>query len=412
MAHYAHYVKTGVVLYHKIAHKELAGTRELGVWLRGELQRTPLTAKIGQWASNRPDVFGDDLCSELRGLCRDVPCMPVDELEKVLRAPELAGLVVDADPIAAASMGQVHTATIRATGARVAVKVRRRAAVRALHNDAMLLEVLLKVAKVAKTKNVDYVEALARDMMDAFRAEGDFRQEVKNMQAFQSVDSVVVPRVYTDLCTVDAIVMDYVPSAPVTEAAGKKALAKKLMEVFLSQLLEGSVVHADLHPGNYGVSTEGDLVLYDFGNVVHVTPELQRNLKNFMLAMVVRDAAEAARILEHDMNLLVHDRDLLHQWILAYCTYIKTPGLDATAVFAQIDNPQAQPVVFTPELMRLVRAFSALEGVCATLDPGFHYLQLVDTFMDSVLANQTYMEYRAARDARRLFQTFFSTQDV
>lgn len=397
-------VKTAIQLEHHISTKK--SSQFIGKWLAKELQPLgPLPLKMGQWASNRADVFGDAFVQELAVLRDDVSPMCLGDVQKVLKSVSEPGLVVEPNPIASASIGQVHVGTLK--GKKVAVKLRRTNVLDDLLRDSTLLGLAVSILKALKTPDAEDAGHLLSELLTTFVRETDFLEEAKTMHEFPDVPGVVVPRPYMELCTDEIIVMDYVPSVPLEtfaktlDAPQRRRLATTLMQTFMHQLMESPVVHADPHPGNYGFDTKGNIVLYDFGNVVRMDADFQYALKLFTLAMISRNVTEAIRILQDDMHLKIIDAKQLEQWLRAYFEYVRTPGLDAKKSFANVKDIKKQPVIFTPDLVRLSRAFSALEGACTRISPGFNYYQLVESFADSVILNQQFMERKASEDLKK-----------
>lgn len=383
----------GAQLYHKTRIQKLPAAT-VGPWLRTELQSLgPVAAKCGQWASNRPDIFGD-LADELVDLQQRAEPIPPHE---VLRMTQGLPVVFDpASPIAAASMGQVHVGVL-ADGRKVAIKVQRPGLLKAFRRDTLVLKAFAVLGKRLNPGAAD-AETLVLDLLDSFKQEADFLREGRTMAAFQkgAPPGVRVPKPYLEFSSPTVLVMEYLPSTPVSAVTKRRReLAIKLMHTFMHQLLETDMLHTDLHPGNYGVLGD-DLVLYDFGNVVTIPAELTFAIKNFVLCMVTDNVDNAVRVIRDDLRLKIVDEQALKEWISVYFRYTKTPGLDASKL--RVSNVRAQPVVFTPELTKIMRAFSSLEGVCTSLDPDFQYYELFETFVESILMSQGFMERKASQD--------------
>ena len=402
-------VKTAIRLQQHIATRKSSGV--IGKWLAKEIQTLgPLPLKMGQWASNRADVFGDDFVRELAVLRDDVDPMTPAQVATVLSKVSDPDLIVHPKPIASASIGQVHTGTLR--GKKVAVKLRRVNVLDDLLRDSTILGLVVGIMKAVRAPDAEEAGHLLAELLASFIHETDFLLEAKTMHDFPDVPGVVIPRPHLHLCTDEIIVMDFVESVPLETFAKtlnesqRRRLATTLMQTFMQQLMESSVVHADPHPGNYGFDARGNIVLYDFGNVVKVDPDFQYSIKLFTLAMISQNVKEAARILEEEMHLKVTDPKHLEEWLYAYFEYVRTPGLNALETFSKIQNVKKQPVIFTPDLVRLSRAFSALEGACTRISPGFNYYQLVETFADSVILNQDFMERKAVEDCKKMFDKF------
>jgi predicted unusual protein kinase regulating ubiquinone biosynthesis (AarF/ABC1/UbiB family) len=319
---------------------------------------------------------------------------------------------VDPTPIASASIGQVHVGTLH--GKKVAVKLRRVDVLKDLQWSSAILGSCVGLLKTLRAPDAEEAGHLLTDLLGTFVRETNFLEEARTMNSFPDAPGVVIPRPHMNLCTDEIIVMDFVESVPLETFAKtlnesqRRRLATTLMQTFMQQLMESNVVHADPHPGNYGFDARGNIVLYDFGNVVAVDPDFQYSLKLFTLAMISRNVKEAARLLEDEMHLKVTDPKHLEDWLQAYFEYVRTPGLNALESFSKIQNVKKQPVIFTPDLVRLSRAFSSLEGACTRISPGFNYYQLVETFADSVILNQDFMERKASEDFRKLLERFNS----
>lgn len=407
-------LQTAIGLHTRVATapgRPSVSRKELGQWLGQELQSLggPLPLKLGQWASNRSDLFGDVLTKELAVLRDEVQPMTTQEVQKILETSCILESIEDIDlkPIASASIGQVHVGKLRhRRGEAVAIKLRRPKVVQHIKHDGAILLSFVTLLEHLKVPDAQEARKMLHEVLDAFLDETDFRREVANMQRFPKMKGVLVPQPYTDLCSDDIIVMSFLPSSPAfsVPASKRKALATKLMHTFLYQLFQLPVLHADPHPGNFGVNGDGDLVLYDFGNMIDLSQDFQFQLKVFILAMVAGNVSEARRILSEDMKLRIIDNESLDEWLDAYFKYIKTPGLDARASFADISNPRMQPITFTPDLLRIVRAFSSLEGTCTSLSPNFNYLATLETFLDTIIFDQTFMEQKALYDLKRFLK--------
>lgn len=402
-------VKTGVALHYKLRVKK-DPPAVVGPWLRDELQTLgPLSAKVGQWASNRSDIFGD-FAKELADLQQNAAPMDPSEVSAV-RETFKDSFDIEPTPLASASVGQVHVGTYG--NRKVAVKIQRPGILESLDADERVLKTFAWLLKWVKAPSAEDAETLVLDLLETFRAETDFLREARTMQTFakHAPDGVVVPKPYPEVSSKSVLVMDYLPSEPVLQHAKKlspgkrRELAVRLMHVFMAQLMESPLLHADPHPGNYGVDAHGNLVLYDFGNVVPVTPDLRFAIKSFTLAMVSDNVDEALRVIDQTLHLKIVDEGSLKDWLKVYFDYTKTPGLNAADTFLKINNVRTQPVIFTAELTRIMRAFSSLEGVCTKLDPEFQYYELTETFLESILMSQDFMERKAAADFWRLFET-------
>ena len=358
----------------------------LGAWLAERVVHLgPAFVKAGQFVSTRRDLFGDGFSAPFAVLRDRVRAEPAAAL---LRTPSLGRLLAarelrdfEPEPLATASVGQVHGARLR-DGRRVVLKVRRPGVEQAVADDVALLRALLAAATAATGRQEQEEAARLRDGLRDLEAglahELDFRREAAAMRRFRAQRSrlglrVRVPRVHAELCSADLLVMERVDSVRLTSGRARAGLAGELMELFVRQVARGGVVHGDPHPGNLGLDADGRLVLYDFGSVVALSRRERARLRALVWALVLDDPEAAARGLTR-LGARVLSVPGLAASIRPYREYVRT--LDVARLREAASAAGRQPPVVLPnKLLRLTRVFGALEGVCKDLDPGFNYVQ-------------------------------------
>ena len=264
---------------------------ERGKHLREMLDELgPTFVKFGQLLSTRPDVLPPDIIVELRGLQDDVRPFPFEDVERVIE--EELGLSVDKlfpefdeRPIAAASIGQVHLATLP-NGGRVAVKVQRPGAPRQIEADLALLYQAARIAK-ERVRALDFIDAhqLVDEFARSIRQELDYRLEARNADTFHrnfaGDPHVRIPRVYwtytrsrvLTLEWLDGIqVADIVPEAWPLE--DRRDLAHVMAEAWMTMIFRHGFFHGDPHPANILVLGSPDVIgLVDFGAVGKLTDD-------------------------------------------------------------------------------------------------------------------------------------------
>ncbi|MDE3026497.1 MAG: AarF/ABC1/UbiB kinase family protein, partial [Acidobacteriota bacterium] len=250
----------------------------------------PTFVKFGQLLSTRPDVVPPDIIAELRGLQDDVRPFPFEQAERVIEEElgnTLERLFVDFDPVpvAAASIGQVHKATLP-NGRSVAVKVQRPGAPRQIEADLALLYQAARLVR-ERVHAFDFVDA--RSLVDEFarsiRQELDYRLEARNAQAFHrnfAGDPLVhVPKVYWQytrarvltLEWLDGIQLADVDATPLT-LEERRDLAYRITETWMTMIFRHGFFHGDPHPANILVLDEAGAVgLVDFGAVGKLTDD-------------------------------------------------------------------------------------------------------------------------------------------
>ncbi|PNW73731.1 hypothetical protein CHLRE_13g570350v5 [Chlamydomonas reinhardtii] len=287
-----------------------ARKKELAVWLReGLVKLGPTFIKIGQQFSTRVDVLSPEFVKELEKLQDNVP--PFDREAARAKLEASLGKKVEevfdefeSEPIAAASLGQVHLAKLRG-GQRVVVKVQRPGLKDLfdidLKNIRALAVWLQKVDPKTDGAARDWV-AIYDECSRILYQEIDYRLEGKNADRFREnfagQDWVKVPAVYWEYSGSEVLVLEYCPGVKINDAAkidalglDRQKLARLSVESYLQQILRHGFFHADPHPGNVAVDAEGGgrLIYYDFGMMGSLAPEVKGGLLELFYGVYNRD---------------------------------------------------------------------------------------------------------------------------
>jgi ubiquinone biosynthesis protein len=241
----------------------------------------PTFVKFGQLLSTRPDVVPPDVIVELRKLQDDVSPFPITDVERVVQEElglsiERAFVDFDERPIAAASIGQVHRATLP-NGSDVVVKVQRPTAPRQIESDLRLMASAAKVVR-ERVRQLDFLDAgeLVDEFGRSIRQELDYQQEARNAEAFRrnfgGNDAVAVPRVwwrYTTnrLLTLERLEGTHVRDLDLESWSGddRRDLAHRLTDAWMTMIFRHAFFHGDPHPSNILHLDDGRLGLVDFG---------------------------------------------------------------------------------------------------------------------------------------------------
>jgi len=375
--------------------------------------------KFGQALSTRRDLLPPEFTDELGRLQDRVSPLPWPRIEQVLRE-ELGGVEVfaqiDHEPLAAASIAQVHTATLR-TGERVVVKVRRPGVASLAERD---LDIIGRLARRAEARapwaRTLGVTALASGFAAALREELDFRVEARNLAAVSSASarperartppeagsdgaSVVIPAAYHDLSTRRVLVMERLDGAPVSPASpaltdggiDRGRLARGLFDCLLRQIMVDGIFHADPHPGNILLLKDGRLALIDFGSVGRLDAGLRAALARLLLALDRRDpVALTDALLEVTARPDMLDEQALERSVGTLLVRHLAAGQspDAT-MFADLFRIVARHELAVPaEFAATFRALSTLEGTLTALAPGFDIVAEAERFGQARLREQ------------------------
>lgn len=275
----------------------------------------PSFIKFGQLLSTRPDLLPRDVLTELSLLQDNVPSFDYSKVsyavEEALDKPlsELFAFF-EQEPLAAASIGQVHRAGLH-TGEKVVVKVRRPGIVSQMETD---LEILLDMARLAERHaawaRVYRVKEVVQELSRAIREELDYLIEAENArhfrENFKNRRDVIIPKVYWQFSAASVLVMEEVEGIKLNRpeqliAAGHdlKNLARRLVEITFVQIFDHGFFHADPHPGNLALNSHDRLVLMDFGIAGRLKKESRRQFVLFLLGLVNRNPRQVVRALSN-----------------------------------------------------------------------------------------------------------------
>jgi len=274
--------------------------------VQGLLQLGPTFIKLGQLLSTRIDILSKEYIDELKILQDNVPGFSGDTAVAVIEREfgkkiEEIYATFDRRPIAAASLGQVHRATLK-DGKEVAVKVQRTGLDDLFKNDLQNLKFAAKVFDKIDPKS----DGADRDWVSIYEEsakllyqEIDYKNEAKNAirfrEQFRGIDWIKVPEVYEEYITPRIITMEYVPSVKISDVdkieemgLDRAKLAERSAISYLEQLSKYGFFHCDPHPGNIGVDAGipgGRLVYYDFGMMDEITGNLREGLVDLILGI-------------------------------------------------------------------------------------------------------------------------------
>jgi predicted unusual protein kinase regulating ubiquinone biosynthesis (AarF/ABC1/UbiB family) len=309
---------------------DYAARRARAARLREALEELgPTFAKLGQILSTRPDLLPPEFIEELATLQDNVT--PLTEAQVVSVMEEELGVPwedvfdsIEATPLAAGTIGQVHRAVLE-DGARVVVKVQRPQAGPDIYRDLGLLELFAqKTAERPAFRQLVDVPAVIDHLSTSLRRELDFRQEARNIERMREVlapyPRLDAPQVLGELSTPRLLVMEEIQGVPMREASpedARREAARQLLESYYRQILTEGFFHADPHPGN--LKWWHDRIYFlDFGMVGEV------------------DASTREHLLLMLMAFAQHDADFLTDVMLSLAGETQRPDLDLDAIRADL----------------------------------------------------------------------------
>ncbi|HVH45403.1 MAG TPA: AarF/ABC1/UbiB kinase family protein [Labilithrix sp.] len=361
--------------------------------------------KVGQLLSARPDILPKVFVDELAALQDAAPRVPFEIIRAVLERAIGAGFetwfeTFDEEPIAAASMGQVHRATTR-EGRDVAVKILRPGIGALVEQDLVLLGLFID-ALAPMFPPTDHATIVSEIRSSVLR-ELDFEQEAdaaREISAFLADHArVQVPEVLASFSTPEVLTTRFVAGRKITDVldelavrieAGDAEGARRrdeilgtLLEIFMRQILEAGHFHSDPHPGNVLVTDDGDVVLLDFGSTQRLSREIRREYLALVFAFTLGDVDSAVRSLAalgfrtrsgRPETLLCFAEGLIGSFASS-AREARFPTKDeletkARAMFAAAESDPVE--VIPPEFVMIARVIGTLAGLFS------HYRPSVD----------------------------------
>ena len=353
----------------------------------------PTFVKLGQIMAGRADVFGPQWIAEFRKLHSRVPALPLEALRQQLREdlggePEDVFARFDPEPLAAASIAQVHRAQLR-DGTEVILKIRRPGISAVVEADLRLLERLIPLVESRWPALKPYrPRLLVRQFAQALRRELDLASECRSAERIAAnlsdMPEIVIPRVYWAWTGERLNVQDYIDGIPgedlervSRDGLDRAVLARRGAHAVLKMIIEHGFFHADPHPGNVVYLPGNRIAFIDFGMVGRVSPRRREDLLRLLLGLVERRPQTVAEVLidwtggqstvqvatlEDEIEAFV---DQHHGTALARLK-LGQMLVDVTRILRE------HQLALPADLALLIKAFISLESMGRGLDPNFH----------------------------------------
>ncbi|MEO5634289.1 AarF/ABC1/UbiB kinase family protein [Gaiella sp.] len=369
----------------------------------------PTFVKFGQLLSTRPDVMPPDVVVELRRLQDDVTPIPFAEVRRVVEEEigltiEQAFLSFDETPLAAASIGQVHRATLP-TGDEVAVKVQRPEAPRQVESDLQLMRSAAKVVR-ERVHALDFVdaEALVDEFARAIRQELDYNHEARNAETFRrnfgDSPDVAVPKVIWRYSSARVLTLEYLAGEQFAdldlEARSideRRELAYRMTEAWMTMIFRHGFFHGDPHPANILLLDDGRIGLVDFGLAGRLTDEDMTNLTRLFIDAATENVDALPRRLaelglrypkEREPELKDAIEDLFYRY---YGSSVS--DIDPLEVIREgLDLIYALNLRLPSRFVTLDKAIATLGAVGVELYPDFNVFEVAKPYARQLIAER------------------------
>lgn len=348
----------------------------------------PTFVKLGQILATRGDLLAPEWIAELEKLHSQAPALPFGDLRSAVVAalgegPEAAFLSFDPEPLAAASMAQVHRATLH-DGREVVLKIQRPGIRPRIEADLRLIAQAAKIVEAVSFEARRFQPvAMMRQLTAAVLEELDFTNEGRNADRLRSdfahEPRVAVPEIHWEWSSETLLVMDYVegiaprdPEALLAAGIDPNAIAALGAEIVLDMVLVNGRFHGDPHPGNLLCLPGNRIALLDMGMIGHVSPRRRQEFIAFTQSLTSADPAQLADVLlvwsagsEVPRERVVEAADRL----------VARHGGGRLVLSAMVADflplMREQGLLMPPDLLLIFKALITIDGVLTAIAPGF-----------------------------------------
>ncbi|MDW0267391.1 MAG: AarF/ABC1/UbiB kinase family protein [Nitrososphaeraceae archaeon] len=372
----------------------------------------PSYIKLGQWLSSRADLLPQPYLDVLESLQDDVLPEPFSEVRPILEK-ELGSLdevfdYFNSASISGASLGQVYRAGYK--GQDVVVKISRPNIEETIGQNIYILKKLLPIATRFIDENLRFsAEGMLSQFIETVYEEMDYRVEARNLAEIKNNlkndKSVIIPKVYLDRTSRHVITLEYLPGIKVTDIKtldqhdiDRAKLVYRIHRLFFKMLLRHSIFHADPHPGNISITSNGTIILYDFGMVGRLDDETRRKLVRLYLGLVDKDPVRTTDVLMELGTLESSvDRRLVEKGLELSIQSLYGKKVDRMEVKALQDLANKTlsrfPFRLPKNLALYMRMASILEGIYHYHDVKFQFVRvLVSLLEEEGLIKDAYVE--------------------
>ena len=375
--------------------------------------------KLGQMMSLRSDIIPASMAEEFKKLTDNVKPIAFDQIKPIIEGELCAEIAdvfseFDENPIAAASISQVYGATLKETGEKVVVKVRKPGITETIRDDmALIFTIAHYINKTSYSQNIDF-EAIAEEFFHTMNMELDLMLEKSNNEKFVKNFSspkwswLHFPKMFGTLCTNKILVMERIFALKLDDVIkpenkenfDRKVIAGRGAEVLMKMILNDGFFHADLHEGNIFFKENNEIAIIDTGMCGYIDKFMRSKLADLFIAFVAKDWEKTARIcLELSENGEIDDKELFVRDLRNIFEDLpdNLAEINTAEVVGKISGVIFKYKLKVPrELTQLIRSFSMIEGLCRKLDPEFELMTVAGKLSKEIIMQKFSPENIAA----------------
>lgn len=384
--------------------------KNIGVKLRHTLQTLgPTFIKLGQIASSRHDLIPKEIADELAKLQDDVAAFAYENTVSIIEKElgmEVNDLfaTLDPEPLATASIGQVHAATLF-SGEEVVIKIQRPDIEKTVQTDLEILRDLARLMddkiKWARTYHLrDMIEDFSYSLYNELNYIKEARNGERLQRQFKDDPSIKIPSIYWEYTTKKVLTMERIDGIKISdletmdkEGVNRRLIANKVADAMLRQVLEYGFFHGDPHPGNIFVLPNNRIAFIDFGMVGHLLGETRHHFLNLLLQLKQENAKGMIKTFSKmellngvdDIRSLERDLDML----LAKYYDASLEEINIGQVIMEIFQISFQYNMDIPKDISIIgKAMLTVEEIIKRLDPTFRIIKAIEPYGEKILKDK------------------------
>lgn len=382
----------------------------------------PTYIKLGQILSTRPDLVGRKLAEELQSLQDQAPADEPEVIRGIIEE-ELGQPIEDLfddfqdEPLASASIGQVHRARLK-TGEEVVVKVQHAGIADTIRKDLDVLtglaQMVHRLPEFAPYRPIQ----MAAEFQRTLRRELDFGREERNLEQFnirfEDNPNVAIPRPFEEYCTSQVLTMKYIQGTKLTEintiddpTLDREELARHGVDLFLDMIFVDGLFHADPHPGNLLVLRGNRFGLLDFGMVGRIEERLREDIEDLLISIANGDSPTLTSIILRLGNAPKDlDETTLRSELADFVSHYGSQPIErfklSGALEEMFDMMFRYRISLPPQVAMLLKVLIALEGSSKILSPSFNLMQVIRPFQRKAIIRRL-SPARRVKKLRRIY---------